>query len=212
MHCFDCDEDICFICFKKLHKNHKIEYLCSLAPDDCLKYEYKEMIKKRKYILDTFLSELVDFQNKLNLYIDILKKQIRNYHELQCKLIDNSIEKDCSFIDIDNIKNFLDNKSYQYIDDYSKRFAFSGTFIEKYDYLKNIFELLLKKGKYIEQMSIIKKYYQFKKENIVPLGKKYFISYYDNILSVNKNKSNFYFYDFPVLIRNTLLKKNYLFS
>ena len=23
IHCFDCDEDICFICFNKLHKNHK---------------------------------------------------------------------------------------------------------------------------------------------------------------------------------------------
>ena len=27
MHCFDCDEDICFFCYQESHKLHKLEYI-----------------------------------------------------------------------------------------------------------------------------------------------------------------------------------------
>ena len=65
-------------------------------------------------------------------------------------------------------------------------------------------------------MNIINIYNKFNYNYIVPLDKNYFISYYNQILSIIKNKSDSHFYDFPVILQEKLgyhiqeiiLKKN----
>ena len=58
-----------------------------------------------------------------------------------------------------------------------KKFLSKDVFVQKYDNLKNIFELMFKKGKYIESQNIK----NILKEHIIPLDEKYFMKF-------NKNK------------------------
>ena len=57
-----------------------------------------------------------------------------------------------------------------------RKFLSCDAFVKKYDYLKNIFELMFKKGKYIESQNI----QNILKENIIPLDEKYFIKFDKN--------------------------------
>ena len=116
------------------------------------------------------------FQNKFNLYINILKQNIINHHKFICDLINNISEKEFSYIDVKNVEEILNNNYYKEINNYSKNFE---TFIKKYDYLKNIFELIIKKGKYIEEQNIKDKYYKFKEMNIIPINNEYYIQLND---------------------------------
>ena len=76
IHCFDCNEDICLIGYNKLHNGHKIEYLDILNYDEIGKYNLEKMIKREKIYLQTFKTQLIEFENKLHSYIAILKDEI----------------------------------------------------------------------------------------------------------------------------------------
>ena len=138
IHCFDCDEDICFHCYNDIHKGHKIEYLKTLYYNIKQFYLFKTQINKEKRMIDTFISQLIHFQNKFNLYINILKQNIINHHKFICDLINNISEKEFSYIDIKNVEEIFNNDYYKKINFSSILFK-TETFIKKYDHLKNIF-------------------------------------------------------------------------
>ena len=191
IHCFDCDEDICFHCYNDIHKGHKIEYLKTLYYNIKQFYLFKTQINKEKKMIDTFISQLIHFQNKFNLYINILKQNIINHHKFICDLINNISEKEFSYIDIKNVEEIFNNNYYKEINNYSKNLLNCETFIKKYDCLKNIFELIIKKGKYIEEQNIKDKYYKYRYMNIIPINSEYYIQL-DNYNSNTKGYSYLY--------------------
>ena len=89
-------------------------------------------------MIDLFISELIQFQNRFNLYINILKKNILNYHKFRLDIINNMSEKEFSYIDIKNVEEIFNNDYYKKINFSSILFK-TETFIKKYDHLKNIF-------------------------------------------------------------------------
>ena len=163
IHCFDCDEDICLYCYNNIHKEHKIEYIKNINCSPSNLYLFKNEVNNEKKVIDEFISELIQFQNRFILYINILKKNILNYHKIRLDLINNISEKEFSYIDIKNVEEIFNNDYYKKIN-YSLILFKTETFIKKYEHLKNIFELMLKKGKYIEEQNIKDKYNELKKK------------------------------------------------
>ena len=170
IHCIQCNEDICFICFKESHYSHKMEYLKFLNYDYITKYAFENELKEDKKYFESFIKELMHFKNQLNQYIDILKSDLQKYYKFRCDLINNISPKITSYINIENVKNVFEKKNLK-IKNILKNFLSCDAFIQRYDNLKNIFELMFKKGKYIENEIIADIY----KNNIIPIDEKYFI-------------------------------------
>ena len=99
-----------------------------------------------------------------------MKSDLQKYHKFRCDLINNISPEITSYINIENVKNVFENKNSK-IKNLLKNFLSCDAFIQRYDNLKNIFELMFKKGKYIEN-EIIKDIYR---NNIIPIDDKYFI-------------------------------------
>ena len=170
IHCINCNEDICFICFKEFHYLHKMEYLKSLNYDHITKYSFEAELKEEKKYIESFINVLMNFKNQLILYIDILKSDLQKYHKFRCDLINNIAPEVTSYINIENVKNVFESKNFKIIN-ILRNFLSCDAFIQRYDNLKNIFELMFKKGKYIEN-EIIKDIYR---EKIIPIDEKYFL-------------------------------------
>ena len=187
IHCFDCDEDICLYCYNNIHKEHKIEYIKNINCSPSNLYLFKNEVNNEKKVIDEFISELIQFQNRFNLYINILKKNILNYHKIRLDLINNISEKEFSYIDIKNVEEIFNNDYYKKIN-YSLILFKTETFIKKYEHLKNIFELMLKKGKYIEEQNIKDKYNELKNINIIPINNDYYIE----LIMGNRNTINLF--------------------
>ena len=199
IHCFQCDEDLCFKCLKDYHNNHKFEYLKSFHLDDSEKYNLILKLNKEKKNLSTINSELLNFKNKFNLYLDIIISELNKCYQIRNDLINNISQKDISYIDYQNYKILFEDKSFNLIKENTKKFIKNETFIKKFDSLRNIFELLIKKGKYIEEKKINDKFNKIK--NMIPLNKGLFITlnfesyidhyiishFYIKIMKINSN-------------------------
>ena len=148
-HCFLCNEDICFKCLSTSHKSHKMEYLKSLNMDFAQQFDAKNLLKKENKIINIFVSELQLFQNKLNTYINSIKTQIIKEIKLRQELLNKILQKEFTYIDIQNAKAILDEESFKIINDNIDKFCNSKSFIEKYDYIKNILNEGIQQGKYL---------------------------------------------------------------
>ena len=147
-----------------------MEYLKSLNYDQIVKNIFDSELADDKIYFNNFIDELMHFKNELNLYIDILKSDLQKYYKFRCDLINNISPKITSYINIENVKNVFEKKNLK-IMGVIKSFLSCDAFIQRYDSLKNIFDLMFKKGKYIEN-EFIKDIY---KEKLVPIDEKYFL-------------------------------------
>ena len=68
IHCINCNEDICFLCYKESHHLHKMEYLKSLNYDQIVKNIFDSELADDKIYFNNFIDELMHFKNELNLY------------------------------------------------------------------------------------------------------------------------------------------------
>ena len=168
-HCFTCNEGICSLCYNDLHKTHEIEYFKKLTLDSRGKYNIEYNLNKQKEILQIFLTELNNFQSKINLYIDTFKSQLKKQYEFRTEIINNIIGNNTSYIDIENFKIHANSESYKKIDENINKFINKTRFLEKYDYLKNIFEEIIIKNKYIEEKKVINRINDYINLNLVPL-------------------------------------------
>ena len=211
MHCFDCEEDICFLCYKELHKSHKIEYIKNLDLSYHEKFSIKNYLDIEKRTIDTFLNELFNFQNKLNLYIKILAKGIIQYHKLRTELFNDLSEKNISYIDINNNKQFRNHKYLVKMIDFSNEFINCETFLKKYDFLKDMIELLVKKGEFLKEKKIKKNYNTYKNNKIFPINNKYFINLNESNIEIAKNISNINseIFDYKIIFRKYINFKDY---
>ena len=195
LHCFTCNEDICPICYSDMHKNHQIEYFKKLTLDSRGKYNIEYNSNKIKEILQIFLTELNNFQSKINLYIDTFKTQLRKQYDFRTELINNIIGNNNSYIDIENFKMHSNSEAYKKIDEYITKFITKVTFLEKYDCLKVVFEELIKKSKYIEEKKIIRRINDYINLNLLPLKNNLFIQCKKNYMANNSEitifKENF---------------------
>jgi len=170
IHCINCNLDICFICYKESHKLHKMEYLKSLNYEEASKISFEIELKEDKKYIDNFIDELNHFKTEFIQYMDILKSDLQKYYKFRCDLINNISPGITSYINIENVKDAFDEKNIK-IKNLTGKFLSSNTFIQRYDNLKNIFELMFKRGKYIEN-EIINDIY---KDSIIPINNNYFI-------------------------------------
>ena len=170
IHCYTCNEDICFLCYKDLHQKHKFEYLKNLKLGTREEYNNNYNLNKQKEILQIFLTELNTFQIKFDLYIDTLKSQLKNQNEFRTELIKNISETNFSFIDIENFNVHSKNDAYKKLEEFIEGFINKSTFLEKYEYLKGIFNELIKKGKYIEERKIVYRINNYIDLNLMPLN------------------------------------------
>ena len=171
IHCYTCNEDICMLCFKDMHNDHKIEYLKNLKLGTREEYNNNYNLNKQKEILQIFLTELNIFQSKFNLYIDTLKENLKKHNEFRAELIKNiSTENNFSFIDIENFNIHSKKDKYKKLEEFIEGYINKSTFIEKYEYLKGIFNELIKKGKYIEEQKIVNKINNYIDLNLMPLN------------------------------------------
>ena len=170
IHCYSCNEDICFLCYKDLHQNHKFEYLKNLKLGTREEYNNNYNLNKQKEILQIFLTELNTFQIKFDLYIDTLKKKKKNQNEFRSELIKNISETNFSFVDIENFNIHSKNDIYKKIEEFIEGFINKSTFLEKYEYLKGILNELIKKGKYIEEKKMVSRINNYIDLNLMPLN------------------------------------------
>jgi hypothetical protein len=195
LHCFTCNEDICPICYSDIHKTHKIEYFKKLTLDSRGKYDIEYNSNKVKEILQIFLTELNNFQSKINLYIDTFKTQLRKQYDFRTELINNIIGNNNSYIDIENYKTHSNSEAYKKIDEYINKFINKVTFLQKYDCLKVIYEELIKKSKYIEEKKIISRINDYINLNLLPLNDNLFMqckkNYMANTSEITIFKENF---------------------
>ena len=218
IHCFDCNEDICLICCNKLHNGHKIEYLDILNYDEIGRYNLEKMIKREKIYLQTFKTQLIEFENKLHSYIAILKDEITKQYELRVNLFNNINQKNkFSYNDIENAKNIFDGKYNNLIIENAKNFAFCDTFLKKYEHLKDLFELMFKRGKFIEEKNIKDKIGEYIGFDITPINDDYFLindkrtikivkaSFYNNMVKHTIIFEKIYYY----YINKIIIKGNY---
>ena len=126
-----------------------MEYLKALNYEQLIKDNFDIELKDEKIYINNFINELMHFKNELNLYIDILKSDLQKFYKFRCALINNISPKTTSYINIENVKNVFENQKKE-IKNIIKSFLSCNTFTQRYDNLKNIFELMFKKGKYIE--------------------------------------------------------------
>ena len=212
IHCYTCNEDICILCFKDMHQNHKYEYLKNLKLGTREEYNNNYNLNKQKEILQIFLTELNAFQAKFDLYIDILKEKLKKQNEFKFELFKNISENNFSFIDIENFNINSKNDIYKKMEDFMEKFINQNTFLEKYEYLKNILDELIKKGKYIEEKKVVNRINNYIDLNLIPLNndnlfvqcKKNYISNNSEITIfqeiIDKDREN---YDYiPIISKN----------
>ena len=212
IHCYTCNEDICILCFKDMHQNHKYEYLKNLKLGTREEYDNNYNLNKQKEILQIFLTELNAFQAKFDLYIDILKEKLKKQNEFKFELFKNISENNFSFIDIENFNINSKNDIYKKMEDFMEKFINQNTFLEKYEYLKNILDELIKKGKYIEEKKVVNRINNYIDLNLMPLNndnlfvqcKKNYISNNSEITIfqeiIDKDREN---YDYiPIISKN----------
>ena len=212
IHCYTCNEDICILCFKDMHQNHKYEYLKNLKLGTREEYNNNYNLNKQKEILQIFLTELNAFQAKFDLYIDILKEKLKKQNEFKFELFKNISENNFSFIDIENFNKKKKNDIYKKMEDFMEKFINQNTFLEKYEYLKNILDELIKKGKYIEEKKVVNRINNYIDLNLMPLNndnlfvqcKKNYISNNSEITIfqeiIDKDREN---YDYiPIISKN----------
>ena len=212
IHCYTCNEDICILCFKDMHQNHKYEYLKNLKLGTREEYNNNYNLNKQKEILQIFLTELNAFQAKFDLYIDILKEKLKKQNEFKFELFKNISENNFSFIDIENFNINSKNYIYKKMEDFMEKFINQNTFLEKYEYLKNILDELIKKGKYIEEKKVVNRINNYIDLNLMPLNndnlfvqcKKNYISNNSEITIfqeiIDKDREN---YDYiPIISKN----------
>ena len=193
IHCFNCDIDICFLCYKEFHNLHKIEYLRILNYDQICRSSFDNVLKEDKKYIESFIVELNHFKNQLNLFIDILKSNLQNFLKFRCELVNNISLDNSPYINIENAKNF-DNDFIE-MKNFIRKFLFCDVFIKRYDNLKNIFDLMFKKGKYIENQNIKE---ILNNNGIIPIDSKYFMKIDENkliilekTLELNSKKNKF---------------------
>ena len=212
IHCYTCNEDICILCFKDMHQNHKYEYLKNLKLGTREEYNNNYNLNKQKEILQIFLTELNAFQAKFDSYIDILKEKLKKQNEFKFELFKNISENNFSFIDIENFNINSKNDIYKKMEDFMEKFINQNTFLEKYEYLKNILDELIKKGKYIEEKKVVNRINNYIDLNLMPLNndnlfvqcKKNYISNNSEITIfqeiIDKDREN---YDYiPIISKN----------
>ena len=187
IHCFECNEDICILCHKDSHQNHKFEYLKNLNLTTREQYNTKYNMQKQKEILQIFLTELNIFQQKLNLHIETLKEKLKTQYEFRTELFQNISEKNnFSYTDIENFNIYSKNEKYKKIDGLLEGFINKPKFLEKYDYLKNILTELIKRGKYIEERNIVNRINNYIDLNLMPLNQdKLFVQCIRNYITKN---------------------------
>ena len=181
-HCSDCKRDICLNCLNEEHKKHKADFLKAINANNYQIYHFKNLIENEKNILNLFLSNLKIFQSKLISHINMIKSLLRKEFEFKTDIIEKILNKTFTNIDIQNAKGLLDDNSYQKINKSISDFCKSKTFIEEYNSLKNIFEEVIEKGKYIENKYFSKIREKFNL-NLIPLNNNYYIC-------LNKDSNN----------------------
>lgn len=170
LHCFTCNEDICSLCYNDMHKTHEIEYFKKLTLDSKGKYDTEFNLNKQKEILQIFLTELNNFQSKINLYINTFKSQLKKQYEFRTEIINNIIGNNTSYIDIENYNLHSNSDTYKQIDENINKFINKVKFLEKYDYLKNIFKEIIFHNKYIEEKKVINRINDYINLNLLPLN------------------------------------------
>ena len=171
IHCFDCNADICFLCYKKIHNLHKMEYLKVLNYEHIIVSSIKNELERDKKYIESFIGELIHFRNQFNFLIDKLKSDLQKFHKFRFNLIDNISPENSPYINIENVKNLIEDKNFLKIKNIMKDFLSCDVFIQKYVCLGDIFELMFEKGKYIENQNIK----NILKEKIIPIDEKYFM-------------------------------------
>ena len=172
IHCFTCNEDICSLCLNDLHKTHEIQYFRDLTLDSRGQYNMEYNLNKQKEILQIFLTELNILQSKINLYINTFKSQLKKQYEFRNELINNITGNNISYIDIENYRLHSNSNTHRKIDENINKFINKGKFLDKYDYLKNIFEEMITKNKYIEEKKVTKRINDYINLNLIPLKNK----------------------------------------
>ena len=214
-HCFICNEDICLNCIRTSHKGHKNEYLFSLNKE-CFgvfsnlewRFEYE------KNIINIFISELSVFKEKLNSFINDFKSQLIKEIKLRQDLLKKLFSKEFSYIDIQNVKNLInDDDSIIIIQNNLSKFCKSKTFLEKYDYMRIIFKEVIQRGRFLETpnlLNIIKKF----GTNIIPLNKNHFIQFDNEIksLKIISDNSDLYTKDSKYNIVLSMDSDKYFFN
>ena len=198
IHCFTCNEDICNLCFNDLHKTHEIEYFKNLTLDSRAKYDSEFNLNKLKQIFHIFVTELNNFQSKLNLYINIFKSQLKKQLEFRTELVTNITANSTSYIDIENYKMHSVSETYNELNKKINKFISKVTFLEKFDCLKDICEELIKKNKYIEGKKINNRINDYINLNLTPINnndlfiqlKKNYIANISELTIFKENKEN----------------------
>ena len=188
VHCYLCNEDICLLCHKELHKDHKMEYINTIDFKDFDKQILQNSLKKEKKLIDSFLNEFLNFQETLNLHIKTFNAGLNRLLKLKENLVNYILQSKYSFPDIENVKNIIKSNYFQNIYHNFKIFTNSKTFFEKYENMKQILELLNKREQYVEEKNIIDNYNKYKKQLIIPINDKYFISTFRNSIRIDKKK------------------------
>ena len=190
IHCFECDEDICFGCYNKLHKQHKMDYLKNLNFDKAQKFNFEVRLKKNKININTFLTQINQFEKQFHTYINIFKSEIKKYYKFINKLIKNINGNNFTYIDIENVKKNIDTDYNKFINDNMEKLVHCNTFLKRYEQLKNIFDFIIKRGKYIEQQQLKDKIINNENKGIIPINNKYFIQNYNNSFKIIRTNFN----------------------
>ena len=172
IHCFTCNEDLCSLCLSDLHKTHEIQYFKDLTLDSRGKYNIEFNLNKQKEILQIFLTELNILQSKINLYINNFMSQLKKQYEFRNELINNITGNNTSYIDIENFRLLSNSDTHKNIDETINKFINKVKFLEKYDYLRNIFEQMIIKDKYIEEKKVTNRVNDFINLSLIPLNNK----------------------------------------
>ena len=190
MHCFQCNEDICFHCYNKNHKGHKIEYLKSLNSYLSLENITKNNLINERKNLDIFISEFNSFRNKLNFFMDSLKSTLNKLYTFKSELIKAVLDKNYTYIDIENANLICNDNDYKQLYSLTFNFVKSETFLSKFNDLKDIFDLIIKKGKYLEVLNMKNKYLKFKNYEVRPLNNKFLMELNESSLRIKKINSS----------------------
>ena len=133
-----------------------------------------------------------------------MSKEIIKYHQLRNELYDDICKDNISYKDIYNGQKVFDKNNMLKIIDYANNFLNCDSFLKKYDFFKDMLELLVKKGKFIEEQNVKNKYNIFKRKEIIPIDNKYFFNLCDRYFEIDKNISTFHSKEFEY---KTILKK-----
>ena len=216
IHCFDCNKDICLTCYKDSHKNHKMEYLISLGVGLIKQFDLEYIIKREKKILTIFSSELKNFKEKFLSYLDNFESKLNKEIELRQKIMNIILQKNLTYIDIENAQEILSDESFNIINNCINNFCKCKTFIKKYDYMRDIFNKQIIRGKYLETPNLLNIIDKFG-ENIININKNNFINlkeeskgyYRDIVLKIIKNNSDLYIDEFKYDIMCKINLKEY---